>query len=430
MAAEFGPAVEGYTDRNVGRLRQHLKSGIWKIVREHGKESLGTTDLDEAKRQYDDKRGKPVLIHGDWTVARVWQEMEETPGRAKGTIDRYRGCMENYILPVIRKNRPRDTTPEDIVRIYDRMLRIGSARKLKGGKRSGKQLSVSSFDNVETAVQALFTFAMEVPIRCTDHNPVPLARKELDRKLNARAKKMAAAGVVPAKVDPAGKVVSIEEIEAIAAEVAEPYRRSLDEVIYAKQMRVLVLVSPEFGWRIQEALATEISDYERPLSVVGSTNPRPATLRIEWQLGEKIDPLDRSTWRAMLKSATARNMKMRSIGVSPFATRILNAYIDEGIAEGWLKQDGLLFPDLNGAPRCPNYVSRKVKTAAERAGIERTITPHFFRHTFASMQYAAGRELKDVADDMGDDEETVKSTYLHAVEIERRHIGTAAAGRQ
>ena len=45
-------------------------------------------------------------------------------------------------------------------------------------------------------------------------------------------------------------------------------------------------------------------------------------------------------------------------------------------------------------------------------GIE-GVTPHTFRHTWATRAAEDGIPMKDIADFMGDTEETVKKNYLH-----------------
>ena len=96
--------------------------------------------------------------------------------------------------------------------------------------------------------------------------------------------------------------------------------------------------------------------------------------------GEDADP----QYKGLKGEQSTMGTKTRTVQLSKFASEILQAYIDEGIQEGWLQRGGLLFPTATGAPRTTSFVSRKISEAVSAAGIGRTITAHYFRHTFVS----------------------------------------------
>ncbi|MFY0672621.1 MAG: site-specific tyrosine recombinase XerD [Bacteroidia bacterium] len=60
-----------------------------------------------------------------------------------------------------------------------------------------------------------------------------------------------------------------------------------------------------------------------------------------------------------------------------------------------------------------------VKTLAKKAGIEKTISPHTFRHSFATHLVAGGADLRAVQDMLGHESITTTEIYTH---LDRTHL--------
>jgi integrase len=408
---QFWPTLDGYRDKNIGSLRKSKASGTWKIVHRSGKESLHTTDENEARAQFDKRRGKPRLYNGDINLEQAAAMFLERPGRETATREAYKTSIEHYLLPRYRKERPRDVTPEMIENAFKLIIRNGGV--------SGKPLSDTTIENIESAWSSFFSYCMSVPLRCSDHNPVTLARASLDDLLNQRRIDSHKGMEEVDDEQEVDKVVTPEEVQLLAAEVGRPRRNRADAIVFAYQMETLCKIAPELGARPSEFLGAKVSDYRR-LS-------RTPTFLFARQRHRRVKAQDPSTWVKKLKSENVNTgKKKREVGVSAYAQEVLNAYVDRGMAEKWLEKDGLLFPSAKGTPLSMSAVLERFRESSDKV-LGRRVTPHFFRHTFASRQYAAGQDVRKIAKAMGDTVLVVMTTYLHLIDSEEDYAATAHA---
>lgn len=67
----------------------------------------------------------------------------------------------------------------------------------------------------------------------------------------------------------------------------------------------------------------------------------------------------------------------------------------------------------------PRYLRELVTRLAREAGIEKTVSPHVLRHTFATSEVARGVPLHQVQADLGHANLQTTAVYLHVVDPER-----------
>lgn len=77
------------------------------------------------------------------------------------------------------------------------------------------------------------------------------------------------------------------------------------------------------------------------------------------------------------------------------------------------RHEGYLFQNPNGDKMSRVIPARKVKYYAEKAGIEKTVTPHTLRHTFATTILRKGARVEDVQQMLGHANIRTTSIYLH-----------------
>jgi len=74
-----------------------------------------------------------------------------------------------------------------------------------------------------------------------------------------------------------------------------------------------------------------------------------------------------------------------------------------------------LFVNYKGERLSKNYVRKFLAEASELAGLEKKITPHWFRHTSASMALANGADIKKVMSQFGWTNLRTPERYLHDI---------------
>lgn len=119
------------------------------------------------------------------------------------------------------------------------------------------------------------------------------------------------------------------------------------------------------GLRISEALNLTQSD-----------NPLPSILRI-----------------------TGKNNKERLIPVLKIAQDAVKAYIE--LCPLNISKDGPLFIGVNGGPLNPRIIQKVTEKARRQLGLDKTVTPHAMRHSFASHLLEAGGDLRSIQDLLG-----------------------------
>jgi integrase/recombinase XerD len=72
-----------------------------------------------------------------------------------------------------------------------------------------------------------------------------------------------------------------------------------------------------------------------------------------------------------------------------------------------------LFVNKNGKPLSRIMVFQFIKIAAEKAGIKKNISPHTFRHSFATHLIEGGADLKAVQDMLGHESIVTTEIYTH-----------------
>lgn len=100
---------------------------------------------------------------------------------------------------------------------------------------------------------------------------------------------------------------------------------------------------------------------------------------------------------------------------------ILEQYLTE-IRPLWLKNQGssLLFINPQGKPLTRQYVWKLIKDRCTKVGITKDVSPHTFRHTFATQLLANGADLRSVQELLGHSDISTTQIYTH-VQAERLH---------
>ncbi|MXZ43182.1 MAG: tyrosine-type recombinase/integrase [Caldilineaceae bacterium SB0666_bin_21] len=76
--------------------------------------------------------------------------------------------------------------------------------------------------------------------------------------------------------------------------------------------------------------------------------------------------------------------------------------------------DGIVFATRTGRPMARNNAWTSLRRAARRAGIDRGISPHWFRHAHASHALDGGAPVQSVKETLGHASLATTSVYVHA----------------
>lgn len=108
--------------------------------------------------------------------------------------------------------------------------------------------------------------------------------------------------------------------------------------------------------------------------------------------------------------------KERLVPVGEFAQEIIKRYLKESrpqFIHHYSKPDNALFLNQRGNPLSRMGIFNIVKDAAERAGIEKNVYPHIFRHSFATHLLEGGADLRAVQEMLGHSTINTTEIYTH-----------------
>jgi integrase/recombinase XerD len=113
--------------------------------------------------------------------------------------------------------------------------------------------------------------------------------------------------------------------------------------------------------------------------------------------------------------------KERLVPIGQTAQKAINLYM-EGVREHIKIKKGeedFVFLNRRGARLTREMIFMMIKQAAETAGITKTISPHTFRHSFATHLVEGGADLRAVQEMLGHESITTTEIYTH---LDRSYI--------
>lgn len=112
---------------------------------------------------------------------------------------------------------------------------------------------------------------------------------------------------------------------------------------------------------------------------------------------------------------TGKGDKERLVPIGKSALHHINIYnrqcrIHLPVKKG---QEDILFLNRRGSALSRVMIFLVIKEVAERAGIKKTVSPHTFRHSFATHLIEGGADLRAVQDMLGHESITTTEIYTH-----------------
>jgi len=112
---------------------------------------------------------------------------------------------------------------------------------------------------------------------------------------------------------------------------------------------------------------------------------------------------------------TGKGNKQRLVPINGMALKHIDIYLKNIRTHIAIKKDkeDFLFINRRGSPLSRVMIFYIIKDLAEKAGIKKTISPHTFRHSFATHLLENGADLRAVQDMLGHESITTTEIYTH-----------------
>jgi site-specific recombinase XerD len=179
-----------------------------------------------------------------------------------------------------------------------------------------------------------------------------------------------------------------------------------------RRLRLPVVLSPD---EVQRLIAGAKNLYHRTLllTLYGAGLRRSEACQL------KVRDID--SQRMVLRVEQGKGGRDREIPLSPTLLAALRAYYR------WMRPQTYLFPGTRhgwrtDAPITSKVIWEAVHLAAQQAGIDKRVTPHTLRHTYATQLLEAGADLRTIQLLLGHADLSHTTVYLH---LSRRHLHAA-----
>jgi len=112
---------------------------------------------------------------------------------------------------------------------------------------------------------------------------------------------------------------------------------------------------------------------------------------------------------------TGKGNKQRLVPISDNALNLIQLYLDteRKMANPKPKDQEILFLNRRGGRLSRVFIFTIVKELAEKAGIRKNVSPHTFRHSFATGLVTNGADLRAVQNMLGHESITTTEIYAH-----------------
>jgi len=191
-------------------------------------------------------------------------------------------------------------------------------------------------------------------------------------------------------------------------------RRDMKEDLpYPKRRRRLpIVLSPE---EVERLIAGAKNLYHRTLllTLYGAGLRRSEVCRL------KVRDID--SQRMVLRVEQGKGGRDREVPLSPTLLAALREYYR------WMRPQTYLFPGTRNGWRADAPITAKViwdavRLATRRAGIDKPVTPHTLRHSYATHLLERGADLRTIQLLLGHADLSHTTVYLH---LSRRHLQAA-----
>ena len=231
-------------------------------------------------------------------------------------------------------------------------------------------------------------------------------------------------------------------IENADSEDIEQYIGSRKDLTARSQARVISSLRSFYDWLVQEGVITDNPCDNVDAPKIGRHIP---DVLSEEEVSRLMDIVDTSTWfglrdRAILevmygcglRVSEAVNLKIsglfldegfiriigkgnkeRLIPIGDMAIEALLMYLEARILPADRASEDIVFLNRYGRPLSRISMFKIIRSLAQLAGIRRDISPHIFRHSFATHLIEHGADLRVVQEMLGHEDISTTEIYTH-----------------
>ncbi len=200
---------------------------------------------------------------------------------------------------------------------------------------------------------------------------------------------------------------------------------------YRDSNPMALIESPKIGRRLPDTLST--AEIDQLVDAVDLTSPQGERNRsiIEtlYGCGLRVSELitlklsDLFFEEGFIK-ITGKGNKQRFVPIGEYTQKYINIYKDDvrihqKIAAG---QEDILYLNRRGNPLTRAMIFTITRQLAKKAGIDKKISPHTFRHSFATHLLENGADLRSIQQMLGHESITTTEIYVHANHSHLREV--------
>ena len=184
------------------------------------------------------------------------------------------------------------------------------------------------------------------------------------------------------------------------------------------------VLTPKFGRHLPDVLTT--GEIDRIIAAVDGTTPKEirdaAMLEVLYSCGLRVSELTSLRIRDLFFGegyirVTGKGDKQRLVPVSDTAREKIYVYLD--CRKGGSSSEETLFLNNRGGRLSRVMIFTIIKQAVLRAGIDKQVSPHTFRHSFATHLLEGGASIRQVQEMLGHENIITTEIYTH---LDNEHL--------
>ena len=262
-------------------------------------------------------------------------------------------------------------------------------------------LSANSIDNYSRDLKKLILFLEPLEVKQT---PVSITEVDIQQFIYEMAKSLSARS---------------------QSRLISGLRSFFDYLIfedYRKDNPTQLIEAPKIGRKLPDTLSEqEINQLINSIDLSATHGQRNKTLletlyscglRVSEVIGLQLSDL---FFEEGFIRVTGKGDKQRFVPINNYTQKLVNVYCK--MVRNHMKIDkafqDTLFLNQRGKQLTRNMVFLIVKEAAQKAGIHKQVSPHTFRHSFATPMLERGADLRSIQQMLGHESITTTEIYMH-----------------